>query len=160
MASSPSCATTIRARDSREAIAQEGKLIASLPATGTAVLNADDELVLAMAARSAARIITYGLSPKAELRAEDISSVWPERLQMTLVRGSERIKLRTQLCGTHWVPCVLGAIGGGLADRPVARSVRPGIASVPPLRPHATVTSAEVTCPGRLQALDLTPASI
>ena len=77
----------------REAIAEEkGKLIASLPASGTAVLNADDELVLAMAARSAARVITYGLSPNAELRAEDISSVWPERLQMTLVRGSERIK--------------------------------------------------------------------
>ena len=87
---------------SREAIAEEkGKLIAALPATGTAVLNADDELVLAMAARSSARVIAYGLSRNAELRAEDISSVWPERLQMTLVRGSERIKLRTRLCGTH-----------------------------------------------------------
>ncbi|MBK9029610.1 MAG: hypothetical protein IPN98_18090 [Propionivibrio sp.] len=38
---------------SREAIATEmGKLIAALPATGTAVLSADDELVLAMAAKS------------------------------------------------------------------------------------------------------------
>ena len=73
----------------REAIAAEmGKLIAALPATGTAVLNADDELVLAMAAKSVARVITYGLSPSAELRAEEISSVWPDRLQMTLVRGS------------------------------------------------------------------------
>ncbi|MBL8421001.1 MAG: aminoacyl-tRNA hydrolase [Dechloromonas sp.] len=117
----------------REAIAEEkGKLIASLPATGTAVLNADDELVLAMAAKSAARVITYGLSPNAELRAEAISSVWPERLQMTLVRGSERVRLRTQLCGTHWVPSVLGAIGGGLAAGMTLDECAKGIASVAP----------------------------
>jgi UDP-N-acetylmuramoyl-tripeptide--D-alanyl-D-alanine ligase len=117
----------------REAIAVEkGKLIAALPATGTAVLNADDELVLAMAARSSARVITYGLSPNAELRAEEISSVWPERLQMTLVRGSERIKLSTQLCGTHWIPSVLGAIGGGLATGMTLAECAKGIASVAP----------------------------
>ena len=117
----------------REAIAAEkGKLIAALPATGTAVLNADDELVLAMAARSSARVITYGLSPNAELRAEEISSVWPERLQMTVVRGSERVRLRTQLCGTHWVPSVLGAIGGGLAAGMTLDECAKGIASVAP----------------------------
>ena len=117
----------------REAIAAEmGKLIAALPATGAAVLNADDELVLAMAAKSVARVITYGLSPKAELRAEDISSVWPERLQMTLVRGSERVNLRTQLCGTHWIPSVLGAIGGGLGAGMTLAECAEGIASVAP----------------------------
>jgi UDP-N-acetylmuramoyl-tripeptide--D-alanyl-D-alanine ligase len=121
------------AYESREAIAAEmGKLIAALPANGTAVLNADDELVLAMAAKSVAGVITYGLSAKAELRAEDISSAWPERLQMTLVRGSERVSLRTQLCGTHWVPSVLGAIGGGLATGLSLEACAAGIASVAP----------------------------
>ena len=119
--------------ESREAIAAEmGKLITALPATGTAVLNADDELVLAMAAKSVAGVITYGLSAKAELRAEEISSVWPERLQMTLVRGTERVRLRTQLCGTHWVPSVLGAIGGGLATGLSLEACAVGIASVAP----------------------------
>ncbi|MBK7564630.1 MAG: hypothetical protein IPI21_10280 [Propionivibrio sp.] len=132
----------------REAIAEEkGKLIASLPATGTAVLNADDELVLAMAAKSVARVITYGLSPKAELRAEEISSVWPERLQMTLVRGSERVRLLTQLCGTHWVPSVLGAIGGGLAAGMTLAECAKGIASVAPFdgRMQPVTTSDGVT---------------
>jgi len=117
----------------REAIASEmGKLIAALPATGTAVLNADDELVLAMAARTSTTVITYGLSPNAELRAEDISSVWPARLQMTVVRGSQRVRLRTQLCGTHWVTSVLGAIGGGLAAGMTLEECAKGIASVAP----------------------------
>ena len=31
--------------------------------------------------------MTYGLSPNAELRADEISSDWPDRLQMTLVYG-------------------------------------------------------------------------
>ena len=62
----------ISALGSREAIAAEkGKLIAALPKHGTAILNADDPLVLAMQSRCQGRILTYGLSPNAMLRAED-----------------------------------------------------------------------------------------
>ena len=93
----------------REAIASEMcKLIASLPATGTAVLNADDTLVLAMATKTTARVITYGLSPTQNCAPKRSVRFGQSDLQMTLVRGSERVKLSTQLCGTHWVPSVLG----------------------------------------------------
>ena len=85
-----------------------------------------------MAAKSVARVITYGISRNAELRAEEISSFWPERLQITLVRASERVTLSTQLCGTHWVPSVLGAIGGGLATGMTLAECAEGIASVAP----------------------------
>ena len=68
---------------SREEIAAEvSKLVASLPATGAAVINADDERVFAMRANCAARVITYGASPAAELRAEEIIANWPDRLEM------------------------------------------------------------------------------
>ena len=123
----------LAAHASREALAQEmAKLVASLPATGTAVLNADDERVLAMTANCVAKVITFGTSVKAQLRAEDVSSVWPERLQMTLVRGSERVKVVTQLCGVHWVPSVLGAIGGGLAAGMTLAECATSIATVAP----------------------------
>jgi UDP-N-acetylmuramoyl-tripeptide--D-alanyl-D-alanine ligase len=118
---------------SRDAIAAEMQaLVTSLPATGTAVLNADDPLVLAMASHSRAKVLTYGLSSQAELRAEDVSSAWPQRLQMTLVYRAQRVKLVTQLCGTHWIPSVLGAIGGGLASGLTLEECATGIASVPP----------------------------
>jgi len=117
----------------REAIIREkSKLIAALPLTGTAVLNADDPAVLAMAAMSKAKVITYGISPSADLRAEDIRSIWPERLQMTLVRGRERVELRTRLCGTHWVPAVLGTVGGGLAVGMALAECAQELASVEP----------------------------
>ncbi len=118
---------------SREAIAGEMQaLVASLPASGTAVLNADDPLVLAMAAQCRAKVLTYGLAAQSDLRAENVRSVWPERLQMTLVHGPQRVKLVTQLCGTHWIPSVLGAIGGGLATGLTLQECAKGIAEVAP----------------------------
>jgi UDP-N-acetylmuramoyl-tripeptide--D-alanyl-D-alanine ligase len=46
---------------SREAIARaKGEIVEALPAAGTAVLNADDPLVAAMASRTSARVLTFG----------------------------------------------------------------------------------------------------
>jgi UDP-N-acetylmuramyl pentapeptide synthase len=78
------------------------------------------------------KVISYGTSPHAELRAEDIGSAWPDRLQLTLVRGAERVRLATQLCGSHWVPAVLGAVGGGLAAGLSLTECADGIARVAP----------------------------
>lgn len=118
---------------SREALAAEmSKLVTALSATGTAILNADDEEVLSMRALCKARVITYGIAPAADLRAEDVSSAWPDRLQMTLVHDSERVRVVTQLCGVHWVPAVLGAIGGGLATGMTLQECATAIATVPP----------------------------
>ena len=51
----------LEAFGSLEAIAREkGDLVAALPPSGLAVLNADDPRVLAMAKRTSARVITYG----------------------------------------------------------------------------------------------------
>ncbi|MDP2369218.1 aminoacyl-tRNA hydrolase [Rhodoferax sp.] len=118
---------------SRDGIAGEvGKLVAALPESGTAVLNADDEAVLSMAKGCVAKVITYGRSPTATLRAEDVRSVWPKRLQMTLVYGAEQVDVRTQLCGTHWLPAALGAIGGGLSVGMTLAECAEAIASVAP----------------------------
>jgi UDP-N-acetylmuramoyl-tripeptide--D-alanyl-D-alanine ligase len=48
---------------SREAIARaKREIVEALPAKGTAVLNADDPLVAAMATRTAASVVTFGLT--------------------------------------------------------------------------------------------------
>lgn len=58
-----------------EAIAlAKGELVEALPADGLAVLNADDPLVDAMASRTAARVVRYGESERADVRA--VESRW------------------------------------------------------------------------------------
>jgi len=55
------------------AIAQaKGELVEALPSSGTAVLNADNELIRAMAARTEADVLRYGFGDDADVRAEDV----------------------------------------------------------------------------------------
>src|ERR1700736_2011349 len=50
----------------------KGELVEALPADGVAILNADDPRVLAMAARTAARVVTFGQIRPAEIRAAGV----------------------------------------------------------------------------------------
>ncbi len=99
-----------------EATAKEkGTLVEALPATGTAILNQDDPHVRAMATRTRARVLTYGLSPDAGIRATDVHSVWPDRLSLTVSYGKDQRRLQTQLVGEYWATSVLAAIACGIA---------------------------------------------
>lgn len=114
--------------------AEKGKLVAALPAHGVAVLNADDPRVHAMASRCAGRVLTFGLGPGAEIRAEAVTSAWPERLSFRVIHGGQSLAVRTRLCGRHWTPAVLAAIATGLAlDVPLADAVA-AVGSVEPRR--------------------------
>jgi aminoacyl-tRNA hydrolase len=123
----------ISAFGSLQAIAaQKSELVAALRRDGVAVLNADDPLVLGMQDRCAGRVMTYGLSTAAMVRAEDVRASWPERLAFTLVYNGERFPVQTQLCGRHWVSCVLAALAASIALRvPLATAVR-AIEALPP----------------------------
>src|SRR3954449_3624228 len=50
----------------------KGELVASLPAAGTAVLNAGDERVMVMASRSAAAVVTFGVDD-GDVRAMNVT---------------------------------------------------------------------------------------
>ncbi|MDX6512437.1 MAG: UDP-N-acetylmuramoyl-tripeptide--D-alanyl-D-alanine ligase, partial [Gaiellaceae bacterium] len=96
---------------SRSAVAEEkSKLVAALPPTGVAVLNADDAEVRSMAELSRARVVLFGRSPDAEFRAEDVRAAFPDRLAFTLVTGGRSVAVQTRLCGEVWIPAVLGAV--------------------------------------------------
>jgi UDP-N-acetylmuramoyl-tripeptide--D-alanyl-D-alanine ligase len=120
------------AYNSLEEIAKEKvKLVASLPASGTAVLNADDKLVKAMAQHCRANVITYGTSADAHLRASNIDSTWPDRLAFDATYQGQRVRIQTQLCGEHWLAAVLGALGGAMAAGMSLTACAQSIANVP-----------------------------
>jgi len=101
----------------------KGELVEALPAEGAAILNADDPRVLAMAARTAARVVTFGVDDRAaSIRAADVRLDDLGRPSFTLLtpEGSAAVALR--LHGAHIVPDAVAAaalareLGLGLAD--------------------------------------------
>jgi UDP-N-acetylmuramoyl-tripeptide--D-alanyl-D-alanine ligase len=61
---------------SREQIARaKGEIVEALPAEGVAVLNADDDLVAAMASRTAARVLTFGAAGDVRWRGVEMDAL-------------------------------------------------------------------------------------
>ena len=95
---------------SLERIAQaKSELPAALPADGVAVLNADDHRVAAMAALTQARVVTFGRSPQADVRAELVAPDDLGRARFTLVTPSGTAPVRLRLHGVHHVYNALAA---------------------------------------------------
>lgn len=87
----------------------KSELPAALPADGVAVLNADDPRVAAMAARTAARVVTFGRSAGADVRAEDVRADEAGRAAFTLVTPAGSAAVRLRLYGEHHVHNALAA---------------------------------------------------
>ena len=101
---------------SLDATAREKRvLVEALPQDGTAVLNLDDPRVAAMRSFTRAHIVTFGFSAEADVRGEDVSGAWPDRLALTVRRGSERVQVQTRLVGEHFAHAVLGALATAVA---------------------------------------------
>ncbi|MDT4912272.1 MAG: UDP-N-acetylmuramoyl-tripeptide--D-alanyl-D-alanine ligase, partial [Pseudonocardiales bacterium] len=95
---------------SREAIAQaKGELVEALPPDGVAILNTDDQLVAAMAARTGARVVTVGEGASADIRAEDVALDELGRPSFVLVTPDVRADVRLRLVGAHHVGNALAA---------------------------------------------------
>lgn len=87
---------------SREAIAQaKGELVSGLFAGGTAVLNADDDKVAAMAALAPGRVVTFGTGPGADVRVEGLALDRLGRPTFTLTAGGAREEVALRLVGAH-----------------------------------------------------------
>ncbi|MFG2072725.1 UDP-N-acetylmuramoyl-tripeptide--D-alanyl-D-alanine ligase [Nonomuraea maritima] len=98
----------------KEAIAQaKGELVEALPATGVAVLNADDPLVAAMADRTEARVTWYGRGESAVIRADDVVMDERGRASFTLRTPSGDAPVSLQLYGAHAVENALAAAAAG-----------------------------------------------
>jgi UDP-N-acetylmuramoyl-tripeptide--D-alanyl-D-alanine ligase len=109
--------------------AAKGELLEALPRTGTAVLNADDPIVRRMAARTAARPVTYGFADDADVAAEAVTSVGTEGMRFTLRAGGERRPAMTPSLGRLSVHNGLAAAAVGLAAGVPLDAIVEGIAT-------------------------------
>jgi UDP-N-acetylmuramoyl-tripeptide--D-alanyl-D-alanine ligase len=95
---------------SRAAIARsKGELVEALPASGVAVLNADDPLVAAMASRTAARVVRVGESADADVLASEVTVDDLGRASFVLRTSAGDAPVTLRLVGRHHVGNALAA---------------------------------------------------
>jgi UDP-N-acetylmuramoyl-tripeptide--D-alanyl-D-alanine ligase len=90
------------------------ELIESLPANGTAVLNADDEYVSQFGRDFKGRVILYGSAPTADVRAENVESCGTQGTRFDIVTVGGREPARVPLVGAHNVLNALAAVSVAL----------------------------------------------
>jgi len=87
---------------SRDAVADaKAELVEALPPDGTAVLNADDFRVAAMATRTRARVVLFGESPTAGVRVADVRLDELARPRFRLVTDTGELDVQLPLSGAH-----------------------------------------------------------
>lgn len=99
-----------------DAIARgKAELIESLPADGTALLNADDRRVRELAPLTKARVVLYGEAADADLRASEVRSAGLEGTSFTVTFEGARAEATLPLPGRHLITASLAAIGAAVA---------------------------------------------
>lgn len=127
----------------------KGELVESLPAHGTAVLNADDVRVAAMASRTEASVLTFG-QEGGEIRTSAIELDEHLHAAFTLHTPWGDAPVHLAIAGRHQVINALGAAAAGLALGVPLDRVAEGLggASLSRMRMHLT------TAPGGYRVLD------
>jgi UDP-N-acetylmuramoyl-tripeptide--D-alanyl-D-alanine ligase len=120
---------------SREEIALEkGDIVAALGASATAVLNADDPLVLEQAARTRARVLRFGRGAEAEVRADDVVATSDGRHRFALTAPQGRIEVSVAGLGETTVPNALAAAAAALAAGVPLSDVAAGLSAYQPVK--------------------------
>jgi UDP-N-acetylmuramyl pentapeptide synthase len=89
--------------------AEKVKMVRALPKEGIAILNGDDPNVRWMATQTEARVVTFGLNPDNDVRAENVSidavgSAFDVRI------GGSTQRVQSKLLGDHMVYPLLAAV--------------------------------------------------
>jgi UDP-N-acetylmuramoyl-tripeptide--D-alanyl-D-alanine ligase len=96
----------------------KAELVEALPASpeGIAILNYDDPKVREMAEKAKAKVFFYGMSPEADLWADQVEGLGLDGIRFRLHYQHEVLHLRVPLIGRHSVHTALRAAAVGLTD--------------------------------------------
>lgn len=107
-----------RAKTLKRIVQAKTELVEALPPApeGVAILNYDDEHVRGMAEATKARVCYYGLSPEANLWADEIEGLGLEGIRFKLHHNGEEMHVKLPLLGRHSVHTALRAAAVGLVE--------------------------------------------
>lgn len=98
---------------------EKSKLISALPEDGYAILNADDKRTLKMREKTGAKVVTYGFSAEADVRADHILFQRdPDRLEgfsFKVITAGKTVPIRLpKIVAEHHILAALSAIAVGV----------------------------------------------
>ena len=91
------------------------ELVQSLPASGTAILNGDDEYVSQFGRGFPGKVILYGTGATADVRAENVVFLGAQGSKFDIVTPGGREPALLPLVGEHNILNALAAVAAGLA---------------------------------------------
>jgi len=109
----------------------KGELLGNIHPDGTAVLNADDERVLRLAGGCRCRVLLYGLSEKATIRAVDIRPT-DQGHTFRLILPSGDVRVGLDIPGKFMISNALAAAGVGQSIGLEADQIRKGLENFVP----------------------------
>jgi UDP-N-acetylmuramoyl-tripeptide--D-alanyl-D-alanine ligase len=115
---------------SQEAIAKgKAELIESLSPSpdGIAILNFDDPFVKAMASKTQARVIFYGLDSNADVWADEIQSQGLKGIRFCMHYQGSSMVLEVPMLGRHSIQTILRASAAGFAEAMTMQEVAEGL---------------------------------
>ncbi|MBN2027379.1 MAG: UDP-N-acetylmuramoyl-tripeptide--D-alanyl-D-alanine ligase [Actinobacteria bacterium] len=123
--------THLRFFRTRDALARaKAELLESLPPTGRAVINADDDYADYLCSTSPCPVVTFGHSSRADLRAEGVEVDKSGKVIFTLKsKGGDKARIAVPLPGRHNVENVMAAAAVGKIMGVDMESIAEGIAN-------------------------------
>lgn len=120
--------------DVRTVARAKGEMLDALPTDGTAVLNADDAFYDELCVRVRGRVLSFGFSRRADVRALHVETRGPSETVVRLgVRDRARpFSISLAVAGAHNVANALAAVAAGLAAGVGEGAIRSGLARYRP----------------------------
>jgi UDP-N-acetylmuramoyl-tripeptide--D-alanyl-D-alanine ligase len=138
----------------------KGELVEALPSSGTAILNADDARVVQMASRTSASVLTYGVSPTADVAMTSHTVGDAGYVTMSVASPWGSVDVRVPAPGAHMASNALAAlaIAGvcGVSMEDAARGLESAQLSPMRMETHETVHGAMVVA----DCYNANPASV
>ena len=110
----------------------KAELVEGMKRNGVAVLNADDERVLAMRELSKGKTLTYALEAAADVSAKDINFVRFGEMHFTLQTPHDSARVEMKLCGRHNIANALAAAAVGVCFKMTAQEIAAALQTIEP----------------------------
>ena len=119
----------------------KSELVEALSADGIAILNYDDPNVRGMRAKTAARVLYYGLSEEAEVRGSDLQGDELRGHSFTLSYGEQARHVQLHIPGQHGVMIALAAAAAGYAAQMPLEEVCAALEALVPAKGRGEIKS-------------------